>query len=53
MRAEMNAMRQAGAGAAVGAAPTGGDAPIAKPGLGLVCFCCGDAHHHSDCHWSG
>jgi hypothetical protein len=28
MRAEMNAMRQAGAGAAVGAAPTGGDAPI-------------------------
>jgi hypothetical protein len=28
MRAEMNAMRQAGAGAAVGAAPTGGEAPI-------------------------
>jgi hypothetical protein len=28
MRAEMNAMRQAGAGAAVGAAPTGEDAPI-------------------------
>jgi hypothetical protein len=28
MRAEMNAMRQAGAGATVGAAPTGGDAPI-------------------------
>jgi hypothetical protein len=28
MRAEMNAMRQAGAGAPVGATPTGGDAPI-------------------------
>jgi hypothetical protein len=28
MRAEMNAMRQAGAGAAVGAAPTSGEAPI-------------------------
>jgi hypothetical protein len=28
MQAEMNAMHQAGAGAAVGAAPTGGDAPI-------------------------
>jgi hypothetical protein len=28
MRAEMNAMRQAGAGAAVGATPIGGDAPI-------------------------
>jgi hypothetical protein len=28
MRAEMNAMRQAGVGAAVGAAPMGGDAPI-------------------------
>jgi hypothetical protein len=28
MRAEMNAMRQAGASAAVGAAPTGGEAPI-------------------------
>jgi hypothetical protein len=28
MRAEMNAMRQAGAGAAVGTAPTGGEAPI-------------------------
>jgi hypothetical protein len=28
MRAEINAMRQAGVGAAVGAAPTGGDAPI-------------------------
>jgi hypothetical protein len=28
MWAEMNAMRQAGAGAAVGAAPTGGEAPI-------------------------
>jgi hypothetical protein len=28
MQTEMNAMRQAGAGAAVGAAPTGGDAPI-------------------------
>jgi hypothetical protein len=24
---------------------------IAKPGLGLVCFRCGDAHHHSDCRW--
>jgi hypothetical protein len=28
MRTEMNAMHQAGAGAAVGAAPTGGEAPI-------------------------
>jgi hypothetical protein len=28
MRAEMNAMCQAGAGAAVGAAPTSGEAPI-------------------------
>jgi hypothetical protein len=28
MRAEMNAMRQAGAGVVVGAAPIGGDAPI-------------------------
>jgi hypothetical protein len=28
MRAKMNAMRQAGAGATVGAAPTGGEAPI-------------------------
>jgi hypothetical protein len=28
MRAEMNVMHQAGAGAAVGAAPTGGEAPI-------------------------
>jgi hypothetical protein len=28
MRAELNAMRQDGAGAAVGAAPTGGAAPI-------------------------
>jgi hypothetical protein len=28
MQAEMNAMHQAGAGAAVGAAPIGGDAPI-------------------------
>jgi hypothetical protein len=28
MRAEMNAMRQAGEGAVVGAAPIGGDAPI-------------------------
>jgi hypothetical protein len=28
MHAEMNAMRQDGAGATVGAAPTGGDAPI-------------------------
>jgi hypothetical protein len=28
MWAEINAMRQAGAGAAVGAAPIGGDAPI-------------------------
>jgi hypothetical protein len=28
MRAEMNAMHQAGAGDAVGAAPIGGDAPI-------------------------
>jgi hypothetical protein len=30
MRAEMNAMRQAGAGAAVGATPTGGEAPISS-----------------------
>jgi hypothetical protein len=22
---------------------------VAKPGLGLVCFHCGDAHHRSDC----
>jgi hypothetical protein len=28
MRAEMNAMHQAGAGAAVGATPTGGEAPV-------------------------
>jgi hypothetical protein len=28
IRAEMNAIRQAGAGAAVGATPTGGEAPI-------------------------
>jgi hypothetical protein len=28
MQAEMNAMRRAGVGAAVGAAPTGGEAPI-------------------------
>jgi hypothetical protein len=28
MRAEMNAMHQAGASVAVGAAPIGGDAPI-------------------------
>jgi hypothetical protein len=26
---------------------------IAKSGLGLVCFHCGGAHRHSDCHWSG
>jgi hypothetical protein len=26
---------------------------VAKPGLGLVCFHCGDAHRRSDCHWSG
>jgi hypothetical protein len=26
---------------------------IAKPGLGLVCFCCGDVHRRSDCHLSG
>jgi hypothetical protein len=26
---------------------------VAKPGLGLVCFRCGDAHRHSDCRWSG
>jgi hypothetical protein len=26
---------------------------VAKPGLGLVCFRCGDAHRRSDCHWSG
>jgi hypothetical protein len=26
---------------------------VAKPRLGLVCFGCGDAHRHSDCHWSG
>jgi hypothetical protein len=28
MQAEMNTMRQAGAGATVGVAPTGGEAPI-------------------------
>jgi hypothetical protein len=26
---------------------------IDNPGLGLVCFHCGDAHRRSDCHWSG
>jgi hypothetical protein len=26
---------------------------VAKPGLGLACFRCGDAHRHSDCRWSG
>ena len=26
---------------------------VAKPGLGLVCFRCGDAHRRSDCRWSG
>jgi hypothetical protein len=26
---------------------------VAKLGLGLVCFRCGDAHHRSDCRWSG
>jgi hypothetical protein len=26
---------------------------IAKLRLGLVCFHCGDAHHRSDCRWSG
>jgi hypothetical protein len=26
---------------------------LAKPGLGFVCFCCGDAYHRSDCRWSG
>jgi hypothetical protein len=37
MRAEINAMRQAGAGAAVGAAPIGGDAPIgANDGGGVA-----------------
>jgi hypothetical protein len=37
MRAEMNDMRQAGAGAAVGAAPIGGDAPIgANDGGGVA-----------------
>jgi hypothetical protein len=34
MRAEMNAMHQAGAGAAVGAAPTCRDAPISVNGEG-------------------
>jgi hypothetical protein len=26
---------------------------VAKSGLGLMCFHCGEAHHHSYCHWSG
>jgi hypothetical protein len=26
---------------------------VAKPGLGLVYFCCGDTHCRSHCRWSG
>jgi hypothetical protein len=26
---------------------------VAKPGLGLVCFRCGDTPRRFDCHWSG
>jgi hypothetical protein len=26
---------------------------VPKPGLGLVCFRCGDAHHRAECQWSG
>jgi hypothetical protein len=26
---------------------------VPKPGLGLVCFCCGDAHRRAECQWSG
>jgi hypothetical protein len=26
---------------------------IPKPGLGLVCFRCGDAHRRAECQWSG
>jgi hypothetical protein len=26
---------------------------VAKTGLGLLCFRCEDAHHRSDCRWSG
>jgi hypothetical protein len=25
---------------------------VAKPGLGLMYFYCGDVYHHSDCRWS-
>jgi hypothetical protein len=38
-------------------AGSGGGSPqfraVAKPGLGLVCFRCGDAHRRSNCRWSG
>ncbi|KAG2557250.1 hypothetical protein PVAP13_8NG151206 [Panicum virgatum] len=26
---------------------------VAKPGMGLVCFRCGDAHRRSECRWTG
>jgi hypothetical protein len=26
---------------------------VPKPGLGLVCFCCGEAHRRAECQWSG
>jgi hypothetical protein len=26
---------------------------IPKPGMGLVCFCCGDAHRRAECQWTG
>jgi hypothetical protein len=26
---------------------------ISKPGMGLVCFHCGDAHRHAECQWTG
>jgi hypothetical protein len=26
---------------------------VPKPGLGLVCFRCGDAHRRAECQWSG
>uniref|UniRef100_A0A0A9CRD4 Retrotransposon gag domain-containing protein n=1 Tax=Arundo donax TaxID=35708 RepID=A0A0A9CRD4_ARUDO len=36
---------------------SGGSAPhyraVPKPGIGLVCFRCGDAHRRAECQWSG
>jgi hypothetical protein len=26
---------------------------VPKPELGLVCFCCGEAHRRAECQWSG